>query len=131
MRLLLDTHIALWAIAGVDKLSERAKTLISAPQNEISVSIATIWEIAIKYPLARRRVGAMPVSSSEALELFRSAGFELLQISAQHAVAVEDLPPLHGDPFDRMLVAQALSEPMHLLTADAQVAAYDDAIIRV
>lgn len=131
MRLLLDTHIALWAIAAGNKLPARTRTLIAEAENTVSISVATIWEIAIKYPLARRGVGRMPVSSSDALAHFQSAGFELLEISARHAVAVESLPALHGDPFDRMLVAQALTEPMHLLTADAQVAAYSSAIIRV
>ena len=131
MRLLLDTHVALWAIARVDKLPEDAKRLIADPENTISISVVTLWEIAIKYPLGRRGIGKMPISASDALRLFHSAGFELLEISGPHALAVEALPSLHGDPFDRMLVAQALTEPMRLLTADAKVAAYADSIIRV
>ena len=131
MRLLLDTHVALWAIADVDRLSERARTLIADPDNTVAISSATIWEIAIKHSLSRKGVGRMPVSAAEASELFAAAGYGTLDITARHAVAVEQLPALHADPFDRMLVAQALTEPMHLITADAQVAAYAASIIRI
>jgi len=131
MRLLLDTHVALWAIAEPAKLSLRARTLLSEPDNIIAISAVTVWEIAVKHPLSGRRVGRMPVSSARALELFEAAGYELLAVTPQHAVAVEALPPLHNDPFDRMLVAQALAEPMRLVTADDQVAAYDRSIIRI
>jgi PIN domain nuclease of toxin-antitoxin system len=131
MRLLLDTHVALWAIAQPASLSAGARALLTDRGNLVSVSVVSIWEIAVKHALGGRRVGRMPVSAGRALELFEAAGFELLAISAQHAVAVEALPPLHADPFDRMLVAQALAEPMRLITADAQVAAYDTSIISV
>ena len=73
----------------------------------------------------------MPISGQRAIVHFDAAGFELLDISALHAAAVEQLPPLHADPFDRILVAQALSEPLRLLTHDAAVAAYGDSIILV
>lgn len=73
----------------------------------------------------------MPVSSVDARRYFMESGFELLPLSAEHAVTVEQLPPIHADPFDRMLVAQALAEPMRLLTHDATVARYSDTIIRV
>jgi PIN domain nuclease of toxin-antitoxin system len=131
MRLLLDTHVALWVIADPTKLSKRALDLLNDLDNTCSVSAVTIWEIAIKHPLSGRRVGRMPVSSARALELFGAAGFELLAVTPRHAVAVEALPPLHSDPFDRMLVAQAITEPMRLVTADGQVAAYDPSIILI
>ncbi len=128
MRLLLDTHIALWAISDDPRLSGAARALITAPENEIFVSAASIWEIAIKYRLGRT---TMPVSGAEALGWFRESGYRLLAISPEHAVAVEALVPLHADPFDRMLVAQALHEPLRLVTHDAQVACYSDTIIAV
>jgi PIN domain nuclease of toxin-antitoxin system len=131
MRLLLDTHIALWAIADHPRLSARARRLLEDPDNEILVSAVSVWEIAIKHALARGGPHDMPVSGAEALGYFRDAGFTMLPHSPQDAAAVEDLPPIHADPFDRMLVAQALGAPLRLLTADARVARYSDTIISV
>ena len=128
MRLLLDTHIALWAITDSPALSVEARRHILAPKNEVYVSAASIWEISIKHGLGR---GNMPVSGSEAAEYFTQAGYMTLDISTDHAVFVEKLPIHHADPFDRMLVAQALYEPMHLLTHDKIIAAYSDTIILV
>lgn len=128
MRLLLDTHIALWAISDDPGLSGAARALITSPENEIFVSSATIWEISIKHSLARSN---MPVSGREALTYFQESGYRLLSISPEHAAVVETLPPLHADPFDRILVAQALSEPLRLVTHDAQVARYSDTVILV
>ena len=90
-----------------------------------------MWEIAIKHALARGGPNDMPISGQEALGYFRDAGFELLSISPTHAVAIEALAPLHADPFDRILVAQALTTPLRLLTHDQRVAAYSDSIIAV
>ena len=131
MRLLLDTHVAIWAIGDAPGLSARARELIGDPDNQVFVSAASLWEIGIKHRLARRGLGRMPVSAADALGYFRAAGYELLAISPAHTVAASDLPPLHADPFDRMLVAQSLAEPLRLMTHDAQVAAYGDSIIRV
>nr|WP_294545352.1 type II toxin-antitoxin system VapC family toxin [uncultured Rhodopila sp.] len=131
MRLLLDTHIALWAIADDDRLSATARALIDDPDNEIVVSAATVWEIAIKHALARGGPNDMPISGQQALGYFRDAGFELLSISPVHTVAIEALAPLHADPFDRILVAQAMATPLRLLTHDQRVAAYSDSIIAV
>ena len=128
MRLLLDTHIALWAIADDPRLSDLARSLIDDPENAVMVSAATVWEISIKHALARSN---MPISGDEALGYFRSAEFGLLDITPIHAAAVETLPPLHGDPFDRILVAQAMTEPLRLLTRDAQVAAYGGMVLIV
>jgi len=128
MRLLLDTHVALWAITDSPALSPEARRYILAPKNEIYVSAASIWEISIKHGLGR---GNMPVSGSESAEFFSQAGYMTLDISAEHAAFVEKLPNYHADPFDRMLVAQALSEPMRLLTHDKKIAAYSDAVILV
>jgi PIN domain nuclease of toxin-antitoxin system len=92
------------------------------------VSSASLWEIAIKHALGK---GDMPISGEQALAWFRESGYRLLAIEPEHAVAVEGLPLLHADPFDRLLVAQAMTEPMRLLTHDPQVAAYSDSIVRV
>ncbi len=128
MRLLLDTHIALWAIADSSRMPECARELILAPDNRILVSAASVWEIAIKYGLQR---GDMPISGEQALSYFRQSGYSLLPISPEHAAAVGQLPNHHQDPFDRLLVAQALTEPLRLLTHDALVAKYSDTVILV
>lgn len=131
MRLLLDTHIALWAIADSPRLSARARELIDDDGNQVAVSAASIWEIAIKHALARGSDNDMPISGEEAVAYFREAGFELLNISPLQAALIESLPALHADPFDRMLVAQALDTPLRLITHDARVSAYSDQIILV
>lgn len=128
MNILLDTHIALWAIADSPKLPAAARELILAPTNTIYVSTASIWEIGIKYSLQR---GDMPLSGEAALQYFRQAGYRILAIEAEHAVAVESLPLHHQDPFDRLLVAQALTEPLRLISHDRQVARYSDTVVLV
>ncbi|TDM05660.1 MAG: PIN domain nuclease [Ideonella sp. MAG2] len=128
MNLLLDTHIALWAIVDSPKLPAKARALIADSRNEVWVSAVTIWEIAIKHGLGR---GDMPISGGQALAYFRQAGFRVLAIEPEHAVATEGLSPHHQDPFDRLLAAQALSVPLRLLTHDATLALYSDSIIRV
>ena len=125
MRLLLDTHIALWALADDARLPARGRELIADEDNHIAVSAASVWEIAIKHSLGR---GDMPITGAQALRWFRRAGYARLDIKPEHAVAVEKLPPLHADPFDRLLVAQALTEPLRLLTHDKAVARYSNAI---
>ncbi|EGK71728.1 hypothetical protein METUNv1_01952 [Methyloversatilis universalis FAM5] len=127
MNILLDTHVALWAITDSPRLRAPARELIASSSNQVWISAATIWEISIKHTLAR---GDMPVSGSEALRYFNASGFRMLPVEAEHAVAVETLPAHHQDPFDRILVAQALTEPMRLITHDATVARYSDTIIR-
>jgi PIN domain nuclease of toxin-antitoxin system len=131
LRLLLDTHIALWAVVDDPRLSVRARDLIADPDGEVFVSTASLWEIAIKHALARGAPSDMPVSGQEALGYFRQAGYELLDISPAHVVAVETLPMLHADPFDRVLVAQAMTVPLRLLTHDPTVARYSDSIIHI
>lgn len=128
MNLLLDTHVALWAITDDPKLPEHARKLIQAPKTTVWVSAASIWEIAIKHSLGR---GVMPVSAHEATQYFREAGYRLLNIEAEHAAAIENLAGHHHDPFDRIIVAQALLEPMRLMTRDAVVARYSDTIIKI
>lgn len=128
MNLLLDTHVALWAITDSPRLSREARDLIQSPKATVWVSAASIWEIAIKHALGR---GDIPVSSRDALLYFQESGYRFLPVEPEHAAAVETLANHHQDPFDRILVAQALVEPMRLMTRDPLVALYSDTIIRI
>lgn len=128
MNLLLDTHVALWAIADSPKLSQAARALILSPRATVWISVASIWEIAIKRALGR---GDMPVSGVEAVRYFEQSGYRFLPIETEHALAVEELPTHHADPFDRLLVAQARTEPMRLLTHDEMLAPYGDMVVMV
>lgn len=128
MNLLLDTHVALWAITDSPKLPKKTREMIESPKSSVWISAATVWEIAIKHSLGR---GDMPVSSQDALRYFRESGYRFLPVEPEHAAAVEDLPAHHSDPFDRILVAQALVEPLRLITHDPAVARYSDTIIEI
>jgi len=125
MRLLLDTQIALWAITDSPRLPDCARSMIMDSANAIYFSAATIWEIAIKHRLGRAH---MPVSGREAADLFNEAGYLELPVSSAHAAATEDLPAHHADPFDRILVAQAVSEPLRFLTHDRLLVQYGDVV---
>ena len=126
MNLLLDTHVALWAITDSPRLPPAVRERIANPANTVWVSVASLWEITIKHSLGR---GDMPVTGAQAKGYFEQSGYRLLNIEAAHVLAVADLPALHNDPFDRLLVAQALAEPLRLITHDAQVARYSDTVI--
>lgn len=102
--------------------------MILSPKTTVWVSVASVWEIAIKHALGR---GDMPVSSQDAVRYFRESDYRLLTIEAEHVMAVEGLPAHHQDPFDRILVAQALVEPMRLMTHDQLMALYSDTIITI
>jgi PIN domain nuclease of toxin-antitoxin system len=129
VKLLLDTQIAIWALVDRLRIGEAARELIQDGGNQVFVSVASVWEIAIKYALHKRR-GAPPFSGAAAIGHFGTAGYEFLNITPEHVRATEALPPLHADPFDRLLIAQALREPMRLITADEILARYSDTIIR-
>ena len=128
MRILLDTHIALWALMGDRRLGAEACGLIDDPANAIFVSAASVWEIAIKHALQRSHI---PFGAAAALGYFSQAGYQFLDVRTEHAAMVEDLPELHGDPFDRMLVAQALAEPLRLMTHDHMLARYSKTVMLV
>jgi PIN domain nuclease of toxin-antitoxin system len=128
MNVLLDTHVALWAITNSPRLTPRARDLIESPKATVWVSVASLWEIAIKHSLGR---GDMPVSSDDALRYFQASGYQMLGIESEHVIAVEHLPPHHQDPFDRLLVAQSLVEPMRLITHDPLVARYSEQILKI
>lgn len=125
MRLLLDTHIALWAIADHERLSVRAREMMT-DATEVYVSAVSIWEIAIK-----RALGKIDVDAPTFADAVRASGFRSLAITDQHAAGVQALPLHHADPFDRLLVAQAISEPLRLLTADSQLDPYSELVLRV
>lgn len=128
MKLLLDTHVAIWAMTDPARIRPGIVEILQRPEAVVFVSAVSIWEIAIKSALSKRG-GAPPFSGTQALRHFSEAGFELLDIKPEHAAAVEDLPPIHADPFDRLLVAQALTEPMRLVTADKTISRYSDIVI--
>ncbi|MGH7022466.1 MAG: type II toxin-antitoxin system VapC family toxin [Caulobacteraceae bacterium] len=128
MRLLLDTHVALWATTEPERIPPAIADLIADTDNEVFVSAVSLWEIAIKRSL-RRNPATMPISAADAQREFVAVDFAILNVTPEHAIAVETLPPLHGDPFDRLIVAQALTEPMRLVTHDAALSAYSDTVI--
>ena len=117
MRILLDTHILLWWLTGDKRLPRAAEDLIANPDNDVFASAASIWEIAIKSALGRIR--SDPVEIEAALG---QAGLAELPVTARHAVQVFRLPLHHRDPFDRILLAQSLAEPMRLITHDKTLA---------
>ncbi|NWG13504.1 MAG: type II toxin-antitoxin system VapC family toxin [Acidobacteria bacterium] len=121
MRLLVDTHLLLWTAAQSRRLPREARLLIENPANEVLFSVASLWEIAIKASLRR---SDFKVDLALLRPALAEMGFEELPISGAHAERVASLPPINKDPFDRMLVAQSLTEPLILLTNDAALAAY-------
>lgn len=128
MRLLLDTHILLWAAGQPEKLSKAARRLLDDPQNDPVFSAASMWEIAIKQSIGRDdfRVDARLLRRG-----LLDNGYLELAVTGAHAIALDTLPPLHKDPFDRMLVAQARVEGITLLTSDAVLAKYPGSVLTV
>lgn len=126
MKYLLDTHLLLWAASQPDRLPPRARSLIEDEQNSLWFSAASLWEISIKKSLGRDDFRIEP-------RLFRRGlidnGYEELPVTSEHAIATESLPMHHKDPFDRILVAQALTEGVSLLTADPLVGRYSGPVI--
>ena len=123
MRYLLDTQVYLWYLADSRKLPAKARDRIAGAE-EVFVSAASVWEAAIKIAIGKLDADLEAVTSGIA-----ASGFLELAISARHAMAVAKLPPHHSDPFDRLLVAQAMHEPLHLLTSDSQLEPYTDLVI--
>jgi PIN domain nuclease of toxin-antitoxin system len=128
VKLLLDTHLLLWAADSFDRLPPTAQTLMSAPDNELFFSVASLWEIVIKRSLGRDdfKVDARVLRRS-----LLDNGYSELSILSEHAVAIDTLPPIHKDPFDRILVAQATVEGITLLTVDARLAEYPGPVRQV
>ncbi len=121
MRLLLDTHLLLWAAEDSPRLSSVARALLSDPQNDLSFSAASIWEVAIK--AGQRRAG-FQVDPRVLRRALTDNGYEEIAVTSDHCVAILGLPPIHGDPFDRILIAVAIAEGLTLLTSDSTVAQY-------
>ena len=121
MKLLLDTHVLLWAAGQPEKLTPAARQQLEAPENELLFSAASLWEIAIKHGLGRDDFRVAPRLLRRGL---LDNGYIELPITSAHAVALDSLPPIHKDSFDRMLVAQSITEGVTLLTADPLVAQY-------
>jgi len=121
MRLLLDTHAFLWAIGDESRLGSRSRGLIRSEASSVLISHVSLWEIAIKHALAR---SDMPISAAQATAWAQECGFELLPLDLPHLLTLELLPHHHPDPFDRLLVAQAISESLLLVSADPAFQAY-------
>ncbi|MGB7266587.1 MAG: type II toxin-antitoxin system VapC family toxin [Terracidiphilus sp.] len=125
MRLLLDTHVLLWLMEDSSRLSREGRALI-ADASEVYVSSASIWEIAIKSGMGKIKEEAKVIADK-----LEATGLKELHVTNKHAIAAGKLPRLHRDPFDRLLVAQAISELMRFLTADKQLTAYSELVVAV
>lgn len=118
MKLLLDSHVVLWWLATPEKISKDAYTAIADQNNEAYISVATIWELGIKHKLGRLE---LPYPF---LEILQKEDIRTLSIEARHALAIIDLPLIHQDPFDRMLIAQAKCDDLLLVTQDKMITQY-------
>jgi PIN domain nuclease of toxin-antitoxin system len=128
MRLLLDTHLLLWALAEPDRLDPATRSALEDPENEVLFSAASIWEIAIKAGLGRADFAFSPQGI---LRAALDTGFVELPVRGSVAALVSELPPHHRDPFDRLLVAQAMAEPVRLFTADPLLPPYSELVTLV
>jgi len=126
VRLLLDTQIMLWMLTDDPRLSASARELMRTPARNVHFSVASLWEIGIKHSLGR-----MVISPAVVSDAMRDSGYQRLQISDEHLNRLVELPHYHRDPFDRMLVAQADSEPLKLVTSDQSLSAYGPAVLTV
>jgi len=121
MKFLIDTHLLLWAAEGAKRLPPKARKLMGDPENELLFSVASLWEIVIKHGLGRDDFKVAPRLLRRGL---LDNGYIELGVASAHVLAIDTLPPIHKDPFDRLLVAQAMAEGITLLTADACIAHY-------
>jgi|ERR1035437_1037658 PIN domain nuclease of toxin-antitoxin system len=128
MRLLLDTHILLWTLGAPERLGNTLSAAIKSPDNDVMFSAVSIWEIAIKSALRRNDFQVAP---DEILAAAIESGFTELPVRSAAAVQVAKLPVHHRDPFDRLLIAQAITEPATLYTADSQLEIYSDLVHRI
>jgi PIN domain nuclease of toxin-antitoxin system len=129
VRLLLDTHVALWFVLGNEKLAPSARALIADPANDAFFSIVSLLEIAIKNNIRRSGPNSIGISMAEAQALFLADGFEPLDLRPAQLVAIETMPRHHRDPFDRLLVAQAQVEQLRLVTVERRLAEYGEAVL--
>ena len=127
MKLLLDTHILIWAAAEPKRLRAKTRLMLEDPANDLAFSVASLWEIAIKSGGAGRQ---MPVNVERLRTKLLANGYAELNITGDHALAVQHLPPVHRDPFDRILIAQARVEGMSLLTKDKRMIEYGAPVMK-
>ena len=120
---LLDTHIFLWSLDETKRLTKEVAKILKDPRNRIFVSVATAWEISIK-----QKKGKLPLKTTLE-ECFRKSNFEILEIKLPHILQLENLPFYHKDPFDRMLVAQAIVEKLMIITQDEKIKKYDVSVL--
>ena len=125
MRLLIDTHVLLWALAQPRRIPKKTRLLLESPDHDVLFSAASLWELAIKVGAGRLDTG-VPLDDVPAAA--EAMGFVELPVRAAHAVRVAALPLHHRDPFDRLLIAQAMSEPARLLTVDTVLQQYSDLV---
>ena len=128
MNLLLDTHLLLWAASAPERLSPKARGLLLAADNQLLFSSASLWEIIIKRSLGRSDFNVDP---RRLWRMLLVNGYRELSITSEHTIAVDNLPTLHKDPFDRILVAQARVEGLLLLTVDKKLAKYGEGVRKV
>jgi PIN domain nuclease of toxin-antitoxin system len=128
MKLLLDTHLLLWAADAPERLSKAARVLIEDPENQLLFSAASLWEIIIKQALDRPDFRVQPRLLYRGL---LDNGYSELAITSEHTMNVDRLPPEHKDPFDRILVAQAIAEGITLLTSDRKLASFPGPVRKV
>lgn len=128
MNFLLDTHLLLWAAGAPERLSAKARSLLLATETRLIFSAASLWEISIKRTFGRADFNVDP---RRFWRMLLVNGYTELAVNSEHAIAVNDLPPLHKDPFDRILVAQARVEGIVLLTVDKAVAKYGEGVRKV
>jgi PIN domain nuclease of toxin-antitoxin system len=128
MRILLDTHVLLWALMEPGRLPDTVREALESSDNEVLFSAASIWEIAIKASLKRVDFQVAPREIAEAAA---ESGFEELPVRSAAAASVAELPMHHRDPFDRLLVAQAIAAPVHLYTTDRQMEPYSELVHRI
>ena len=127
MRALVDTHSFLWALLLDRRLTPKVKTILTSAENELYFSLVSLWEIAIKMKIGK--LNSVGSSVSYLRDEMKAYGMELLPIRFEHVVQLERLPALHGDPFDRLLIAQALHERLPVLTNDAKFREYGVEVI--
>ncbi|MBA2450913.1 MAG: type II toxin-antitoxin system VapC family toxin [Chloroflexi bacterium] len=128
MRVLLDTHVLLWLLAGSERVSDRTRSLLADPSNDVFTSVASAWEIAIKVGLGKLNVP--PALVTWLPQQLAASRLAVLPITIEHALGVERLPTHHADPFDRLLVAQAMAEDLVLATGDRYLERYDVRVMR-
>ena len=125
MRYLLDTHLVLWGLTSDTRLPERVLHLMQSSTDRVYVSMASVWEVAIKH---KKHPKDMPISSTDLLQYLHTFRTGILPIKLNHITATETLPDIHKDPFDRLLIAQAISEPMRFLTHDEKLTEYSEVV---